>query len=489
MSPLVTALVVALAASVVATGVLARAAARRRADLRRRADHDPLTGLPTRRLLGDRLRSVLAEADRSTRRVAVLAIELRDLAYLNEIYGREVGDAVMAAAADVLRRAVRREESLVRFGGPRFVVVCPDVADRAQTDGRARALLDAVQRPYALDQDRIRLTACAGVAITDPHATPTADDVVLDATIALDQAIHDGRGAIRTYDAVAVSRSLATTEHRLRTALERGELRLLYLPVVALDDRRVVGVEALLRWNDPERGLVEPDRFFHALHETGLIVPVGEWVLHRAARQARAWQDAPGHPPLDVTVNVSARQLLHADFLEQVDRALAESGADPAHLCLEVAEGALVHAAEQLWSILRAAKQRGLKVALDDFGTGHTSLQHLRTFRLDQLKIDRAFVGALPQSRDDRAIVAHVVGLAHDLGVVPVAEGIETAAQLRALRELRCDLGQGFHFSPPQPPEVIDAIRADGLAALDEPPPIVVDVRDPAATELPRRID
>jgi EAL domain-containing protein (putative c-di-GMP-specific phosphodiesterase class I) len=311
--------------------------------------------------------------------------------------------------------------------------------------------------------------------------------VLLDATVALDQALDAGRGVTRTIDAAASgTRSPATTEYRLRSALDDGEFWLLYLPVVTLTDQRLVGVEALLRWADPERGLVHPDRFFYALNETGLIVPVGDWVLREAARQCRAWHDQhPDRPPLDITINVSPRQLMQADFVDRVEAALEESGADPGHLCLEVAEGALVHQPDQLWTTLRDAKQRGLRLGIDDFGTGHTSLQHLRQFNLDQLKIDRSFVAELPVSEADRSIVGHVIGLAHELGVVPVAEGIETVDQLEVLRQLGCDLGQGFHFSTPQPPEVIASLIVEGLAALAEPPAVVVDVRTTEATNVP----
>lgn len=482
-NPLVVAAVVAaLAAATAAAAWIVRARTRSA----RPDDHDVLTGLPARRLLARHLSAALREADRTTRRVAVLALEVGNIAYLNRLYGREVGDAVMAAVADVLRRALRREEFLARFGGPRFVVVCPDVADRAEAEARARALLDAVQRPYDFDHDRIRLAASVGVTLTDPQTSPMPDDLVLDATIALDQALDDGRGAVRTFDGISVARSAATTEHRLRAALDQGELALHYLPVVDLVDGTVVGVEALLRWDDPAHGLRHPAQFFHALNETGLILPFGHWTLRQAARQARAWAEAHPDRPLDITVNVSARQLVQHDFLEQLALTLAETGADPGHLCLEIAEGALAHEPDQLRATLREAKQHGLRIALNDFGTGHTALGHLRQFKLDQVKIDASFVVGLPHSPEDRSIVRHIVGLAHALGVEPVAEGVETAEQHAVLRDLGCDLGQGVHFAAPQPPEVIDALLVDGPAALAEPPPVVVDVRDPEVVHRPR---
>jgi EAL domain-containing protein (putative c-di-GMP-specific phosphodiesterase class I) len=245
-------------------------------------------------------------------------------------------------------------------------------------------------------------------------------------------------------------------ERRLRQALDNGEFRLYYQPIVSLWTKRLVGVEALLRWNDPDRGMVRPEEFVSALEETGLIVPIGQWIIDEVCQQSRRWTEMhPDRPPLNIKFNVSARQLAQANFVDHVRQALESSGAAPDRICLEVTEGALMYDVASAWSTLRACKQLGVSLALDDFGTGYSSLSYLRQFDLDLLTIDKSFVDELSHSREDAVIVEHIIGMAKALGIVTVAEGVETEEQVALLRSMNCDLAQGYYFSHPQPPDVI----------------------------------
>jgi diguanylate cyclase (GGDEF)-like protein len=433
---------------------------------------DPLTGLPNRDQLVVQLDQVLRDAQRTTSRVAVVALELHRFAYLNETYGHEVGDALLAAVSRVLAGQTRSDELVVRYGGPQFVVVIPETPDPAVARQRAAQLLDAIQRSYPIGPDRIRLRAHAGVVITDQQVT-TVDDVLLDVHVALQAAIDEQTGEVSLFDASMRSRfSPSAAEHRLREALDRDEFWLVYLPVVELRDGKLTGVEALLRWEDRETGVTSPGYFLRSLEETGLILPVGAWVLREACRQARAWSDALPGRDFEVTINISPRQLIQSDFVDLMRTTLDESGVDPARISIELTEGTLLDL-EGAWSTLRDVRKLGVKLAVDDFGTGSSSLAYLRRFRLDSLKIAREFVTPLGESREDEAIVQQLIGLAHALDMRAIAEGVETAAQAELLRELGCDAAQGYHFASPQPPDVMSGLlergRLDATDRTDRP--------------------
>lgn len=449
-------------------------ARRARAAVDRLERTDLLTGVANRARLRHHLGTVLDEGRRTTSRTAVIAVGLQRVEYLNDTYGHEAGDALLVAAARSLEAATRRDELLARAGGPEFVVVVPDTADPGQAMTRAEELLAPLQRTYDVGSDRIRLTACAGVVLTTPQQGAGVDEVLLDAQVALQRASSDGPGTIVLYDTgLRDHLTPSAAEHRLRTALERGEFWVLYLPVVTLPDLRLVGVEALLRWSDPEVGTVRPAQFLRSLEETGLIVPVGRWVLREACRQAAEWSQRFPDSDLEVTVNVSPRQLLQSDFVDMVDEALDDHAVDPRRLCIEITEGSLGRDVDTVWQVLRELRERGVALTLDDFGTGSSALAYLRRFRLDNLKIDREFVTAMSETREDAALVEQIVALAHALGMRAVAEGVETAAQARQLTELGCDRAQGYQFSSPQPPDVIDRLLARGhLEPGDRPLPV-----------------
>jgi len=440
-----------------------RDADRARARLRELSFSDSLTGLPNRRFLGEPFEAMLATARRRGSRLAVLFVDLDGFKKINDTHGHEVGDELMVVVADRLRRAVGPDDTVVRYGGDEFVILCADVTTASSAERIAKRILQAIETPFEIGAERLRVSGSVGITLTEDRPG-RPDEILSDADAAMYQAKARGPGTYALFDRSMRERiTPATAERRLREALERGEFRLYYQPIVSLWTKRLVGVEALLRWHDPRRGIVGCEEFLGPLEETGLIVPVGSWVLEEVCRQCRAWQDAhPDRPALNVKLNVSARELAQADFVTRLGEALERSGADPDRICLEVSEHALMVDVETIWSTLRDAKRLGVSLALDDFGTGYSSLSRLRHFNLDLLSIDRSFIDGVGRSREDTTIVEHVVAMAKALGIVTVAEGVTDETQVTHLRSLNCDLAQGWYFSRPQPPEIISALLAEG---------------------------
>ncbi len=464
-----------LALSIVMIAVAAaaqRSASRAHADLARTTRFDLLTGLPNRSQL-------TAELDRGLsgppdeRHGALILVEFHRYAAINDTYGHEVGDGLLVAAAEQLGRALQPHERLFRPSGPQFAVLNPEVTDAASATRRADELQAALGVAFRIGTDHLRVATSAGIALFDGRATG-AEELLRDATVALQHADADGPGVSVVFDlSMQATVMAAAAERRLHQALEREEFWLLYLPVVALDNHELVGVEALLRWADPERGLVSPAEFLPLLDESGLIIPVGDWAIEAACRQSVLWQQAFPARELMTTVNVSPRQLASADFMDRVLRTVEETGVDPGRLCLEITEGVVMRDIESSWSMLRAAKDAGIKLALDDFGTGFSSLGYLRRFDLDVLKIDRAFVADVATSREDAAIVQQLVALAHALDLAPVAEGVDSAEQAQTLHGMGCDFAQGFYFSAPQPVTAIDHMLGTGTVVPDDGSPAI----------------
>ena len=433
--------------------------------LTRLSVHDSLTGLPNRRFLGESFARMLAEQRRGPGRVAVLFIDLAGFKAVNDTYGHEVGDRLMQAVADRLQTAVKPEDAVVRYGGDEFVLVITDVPSTQIAERIAARVVKVIEMPFELGTDRIQISASIGVALAEANCE-VPDEVVRDADAAMYQAKAHGPGTLASFDRSMSDRlTPSTAEKRLREAVEREEFSLWYQPIVSLVTRRIVGAEALLRWDHPDHGQVRPDDFMPALEDSGLIVPVGRWVIAEACAQSRAWSDGlPGGRPLQVTVNLSARQIKQADFVDHLRDIIRDTGANPESVFLEIDERALTADRGLVWQALRAAKRLGFRLALDDFGAGLSSLRHLHDFELDLLKIEPAYVAGIGVDTRGTAIVQHVIGLAKALSVITLAEAVETADQVETLRSLGCDLAQGFLFSAPQPASAITRLLTQPVA-------------------------
>ncbi len=443
-----------------------------RAELYRLSYHDALTGLPNRRFLGDGFDQMLKLTRRRNGRIAVFFVDLEGLEDVNQTYGPTLGDQLVVAVAARLVEAIGTDDRAVRYAGDQFVLFCPDVSTAISAERIARSVLAFIETPFDVGDTKVRLSADIGVAITEERCT-RPDEVLRDADAALHQAKQAGAGHYTLFDrAMGDQITPSTAERRLRLALDNGELRLYYQPIVSLWTKRLVGVEALLRWNEPSRGLVDPDQFMGALEDTGLIVPIGTWILEEVTRQAKVWNDSfPDRPTLTVKVNVSERQLGQANFVSLLRDSLSRSGADPGELYLEIAESVLMHDPDAISATLAEARTLGVKLALDNFGTGYSSLAYLRRLGLSMLTIDKSFVDGIGNSHEDTVIVEHVVGMGKALGLVTVAEGVGKDSQIEHLRQLNCDLAQGPYYSDPQPPYVITELLGETASNQEWRPP------------------
>ena len=434
--------------SVIGRDVTARKHAERA--LMHQSLHDALTGLPNRALLEDRLAQLLSRSTTHRPPIAVLFLDLDEFKLVNEGFGHIAGDKILIQVARRLLEALRPEDTVARFGGDEFVVVC-EVCSVEAAGQLGRRLLAAVEAPFALDATEVIVTASIGLAVAGDDATP--EGLLQDCDAAMYRAKARGRSRVELFDASsranAAERLHTTTA--LRRALERDELRVFFQPVVSISDARPLGVEALLRWQHPERGLVPPDDFIPLAEETGLIIPIGRWVLREALRERARWEAAlPRHAPLRLAVNLSARQLSDPTLVAEVAGALSDCGAAPSSLILEVTESVLMQDIESL-ATLHALREMGISLHVDDFGTGYSSLAYLKTLPVDALKVDRSFVDGLGTTPEDLSIVTTVISLARTLSLAVVAEGVETELQLGVLRELGCDYAQGYLFARPLP--------------------------------------
>jgi len=419
--------------------------------------HDPLTGLANRALFGDRLEHALARPMRPGATVAVLLIDLDDFKDLNDSLGHDAGDDLLTIIAARLQGHARAADTVARLGGDEFALLLEDT-DAAEAVRMAEVLLEALAWPVALRGRDLVPTASIGIAIA---AGEDAETLLRNADTAMYAAKRQGKGRSTLFEpamyATVVKRVDLAAD--LSRAVQESQLHLCYQPEVHLRSGRIVGLEALLRWRHPTRGAVSPGEFIPIAEDSGLIVPIGRWVLQEACHQAKSWQQQwPATPPLMLAVNLSARQLQHPAILDEVRAALAAADLDPQSLVLEITETAVMEQLDAAVAILTRLRELGVRLALDDFGTGYSSLSYLQRLPVDILKIDRSFIGGVTGSAEESALARAIVNLGQTLGLETVAEGVETAEQLAVLRQLGCQLGQGYHLARPLGPAAVDAL-------------------------------
>jgi diguanylate cyclase (GGDEF)-like protein/PAS domain S-box-containing protein len=426
-------------------------------ELAHRALHDGLTGLPNRTLFLDRLGHALRRSRRRDAGLAVLFVDLDRFKVVNDSLGHEAGDRLLVDVAMRLSSALRPADTLARFGGDELILLCEDIGDESDARTIAERLLQTFTEPFLVQDGEAFLHASIGIALAR-DGFETADDLIRDADAAMYRAKVRGHACELFDEAMRQDvRDRLALEAALRRGIDRGELRLHCQPLVCLAEGRIEGFESLVRWEHPERGLIPPASFIPLAEETGLIVPLGAWVLHEACATLRRLIDATGMTWLQASVNVSPRQLQQVDFVSQVRCALDDHGLGPESLVVEITESAIMESGTA--TILRGLKDIGVCLAMDDFGTGYSSLAHLRRFPLDVIKVDRSFVAALGDGQGS-SIAGAIVSLAQALGLRTVAEGIEDDEQCRAVRALGCDLGQGFLFARPMPADDLSELLA-----------------------------
>jgi len=422
--------------------------------------HDPLTGLPNRALLRDRLEQAAAQAQRQGGQVAMLSIDLDLFKHINDTLGHTVGDALLVRCGERIAGVLRASDTVARFAADQYFVVLPGVQQAGAVQVAAQKILDALREPTTVDgaAGPLAVTASIGIALY-PIDGADFETLIRNAEAAMYDAKQAGRDTARFFDPTINrrSREQLKMQAELRRALAEGEFLLYYQPQVELASGRITGLEALLRWQDPQRGLISPAQFIPLAEESGLIQPIGAWALRTACRQTRRWQLA-GLPPLTMAVNLSAVQFRRGDLFATVTAALEEAGLDPAWLELELTESTLMQESERASSLMRELKTLGLQLAIDDFGTGYSSLAYLRRFAVDTLKIDRSFIGDLESDPDAAAIVRAIVQMAHSLKLTVVAEGVENERQAHLLKLAHCDELQGYFFARPLPVDEIETL-------------------------------
>jgi diguanylate cyclase (GGDEF)-like protein/PAS domain S-box-containing protein len=413
------------------------------------AQHDFLTGLPNRMLLHDRLEHAIALAPRNNKQVALLFLDLDGFKHINDSLGHSVGDRLLESFGGRLVDCVRSSDTVSRQGGDEFVVLLSEVEHAEDAAITARRMLQAVARPHTIEHHELHVTTSIGVA-TYPDDGLDAETLIKNADMAMYQAKENGTNSFRFFKPEMNLRAVErqAIEEGLRKALERNEFFLNYQPKHCLRTGRITGAEALLRWTHPTRGTISPAQFVPVAEDSGLIVPMGAWVVREACRQAREWGDA-GLQSTTMAVNVSAREFREEDFVSGLFAILADTQLDPTCLEVELTESVLMKRADLAASILKSLRDNGVQVAIDDFGTGYSSLSYLQKFPVDALKIDQSFIRQISADTEDTAIVTAVIGMARSLGLRVIAEGVETSGELAFLRKHRCDQAQGYYFSRP----------------------------------------
>jgi diguanylate cyclase (GGDEF)-like protein len=432
--------------------------------------YDSLTGLANRNLFMDRLTLALDRANHQDSSLAVLFIDLDRFKLINDSLGHECGDAVLREIARRLRRAVRPHDTVARMGGDEFTILCDDVSDRASAEAIAERVRASLACPFAVLGTSVVATGSIGLILTSrSHASP--EDLLRDADAAMYDAKRRGKARYVVFEESmrGPASERLEVERELREAVERDEFTTVYQPLVDARTCEIVGVEALLRWQHPRRGEVAPLDFIPICEETGLIVPIGQWILEQACAQVQRWREAAhGNGALLLSVNLSARQLVEPALVTSVVETLARTGLDPGALCLEITEHSAMTEEPTSAENVKALVAAGVHIALDDFGKGYSSLAYLKRLPVDVLKIDRSFIDGISASAQDAAIVAAMVALARALGLTTIAEGVETSRQHDEVRRLGCDLLQGYYFSRPLPAPAVEALLARQSAPLPQ---------------------
>jgi diguanylate cyclase (GGDEF)-like protein/PAS domain S-box-containing protein len=437
---------------------------RKRAEQQRwhQANHDALTDLPNRVLFNDRLSLAILHAQRRRQSLVVMFLDLDHFKRVNDTLGHSAGDELLVKVADRLRRCVRQDDTVARVGGDEFLLLLSGISREADAASMARKILTTLTDPFLIQKRELFVEASIGIGMY-PGDGADAETLVTNVDTAMYRAKETGRNSFQffTRKMQEQSQERAALESGLRRALPRGEFLLHYQPIYRLRDRAVVGVEALVRWRHPEKGILSPREFIPLAEDVGLIARVGEWVLRRACEQLRTWQ-SQGAPPLRISVNVSPRQFQQRDFPANVRRIVKETGLDPTTLDLEITESIAMQDVTHTGRVLAELADLGIQISMDDFGTGHSSLNYLKHFPIRRLKIDQSFVGGMATHDKDHAIVATVISIARNLGLGVTAEGVETEEQASLLAALACEDVQGYLFARPSPAEEVDKILGLG---------------------------
>lgn len=433
--------------------------------LQYQASHDTLTGLPNRLLLMDRIERAISRATRETQKVAVVFVDLDHFKLINDSLGHHVGDRLLLEMASRLSSCVRNQDTVARLGGDEFVMVLTEQADEPSVIHIIRRILEVISHPWIDEQHEYSLSCSIGVSCF-PCDGGNADTLLQCADAAMYEAKDAGRNTFHFYtpelnQAVTERLELAND---LRRAVERSEFRVYYQPRIDVTSGQIIGAEALIRWQHPEKGLIAPDSFIPIAEETGLIIPIGQWILNEACRQNRAWQNA-GLTPISISVNISPIQFRQPGLIEAVSNALRQTGLAASFLELELTESFFMQDAERINVAITALKTLGVELAIDDFGTGYSSLSYLKRFPVNHLKIDKSFVLEIDTNPDDAAIVRAIITLGHELGLKVVAEGVETLANYEFLKQHLCNEVQGYYFSRPVPAQNMELLLQKSLAA------------------------
>jgi diguanylate cyclase (GGDEF)-like protein/PAS domain S-box-containing protein len=424
-------------------------------ELERRASHDPLTGLPNRPAFVDRLEQALQRTRRrknSRNKVGVLFMDLDGFKTINDSLGHEAGDRFLVTVAERLKNRLRPEDVLARFGGDEFAVLLEDVANVTEAIWVAQRIAEGLQEPLAVNSHQVSVSTSVGIALGSANTNDDPEGMLRKADAAMYQAKEQGPGRYAVFDPAMQERAQERLEleAELKKALERGEFLLYYQPEVSLRDGTIVGFEALLRWQHPQRGLLKPQAFMPLAEETDLIVPIGRWVLEEACGQAKRWEEErPCAPPATIEVNLSSRQLVRRGLTRTIEEVLTRADIEAHRLALDLTETTLIKASEDNAQALDALKKMGIRLHLDDFGTGYSSLSYLKRFPVDRVNVDKSFVKGLAENATDTALVRMSVDLCHTMGVEVLAEGVETSEQAALLRDMGCDMGQGYYFAQP----------------------------------------